>query len=914
MGWTDLFLRLRAFVRPRSAEGELDEELRFHMEMEARKERANGLTDQEARRSARDRFGGVEQVREECRDARGLTLLENLVRDIRYGARLLRKTPAFTAIAVLSLAIGIGANTAVFSLLDTVLLRMLPVRNPEQLVVARWGAHADLSLNATWATGGDDGHGGWTRNVFSWAIFSEMRTRSRTLRELMGFSPLGPVNVAVNGQALSTGAMVVSGNYFRALGVGTVIGRPITDDGDTADGLPSAVISYRFWERTFGPDPSAIGKTLYVNGQPCIVIGVTPKAFFGVSAGGFMQTPNLDIMLPIRLRDRVEGSGHKLTAWFGDDLFWVQVMGRLNSGGEAAAKSELAAVVLANLPDTPKKELGTEVPRVYLDPGAQGLDSLRRVYHQPLLILMAVVGLTLLMACANLAGLLLARATARQREIMLRLAVGASRGRLVRQLLSEGAVLSVIGAVAGLAFAWWGVRALQALVASGSAPIPVDVAPDARVFGFTAAVSLATTFLFALAPALRATRVDVARGLKEDAAAAPGTHRFVAGRVLLAVQVAVALVLLAGATLFTRSLANLRALPLGFNPHNVTLFDVAPGKNGYDEVRGNQLYARLWERLRQMRGVTAVSLSTGRLLSGYVSNGPILIEGGPKERVDSTMNYVGADFFPVVGIPIVLGRGIESRDITTVPRVAVINETLAHHAFGSGSPLGRRFLWSFKDDQEVEVIGVAKDAKYDHVRGDAPATIYVPYTQSPWGWPQGMTFEVRSAGNIAEVTAGIRRAIAEIDRMLPVTNLKTQEAQIDDSLAQEHLFATLVSLFSAITLALACVGLYGSVAYSVTRRTRELGVRMALGANRVTVLRMLLGQVAVTVCAGLAIGLPATWMLTRIIESQLYGIKPQDPISMAMASVGVVGVAMAAALLPARRALRIDPVRALRYE
>jgi predicted permease len=452
------------------------------------------------------------------------------------------------------------------------------------------------------------------------------------------------------------------------------------------------------------------------------------------------------------------------------------------------------------------------------------------------------------------------------------------------------------------------------LVASGRSPIPVEVAPDARVFAFTAAVALVTTFLFALAPALRATRVDVAGGLKEDPSVSAGTHRFAAGRFLLAVQVAVALVLLAGATLFTRSLVNLRSLPLGFNPHNVTLFDISPGKNGYDEVRGNQLYARLWERLRQMRGVTAVSLSTGRLLSGYVSNGPILVEGGSKEPVNSTMNYAGADFFRTMGIPVVLGRGIEPRDLAATPRVAVINQTLARDAFGAGSPLGRRFRWSFKGGQEVEVIGVVKDAKYDHLRGDAPATIYVPYTQNPWGWPQGMTFEVRGDGNQAEMTAAVRRAVTEIDRMLPVTNLKTQEAQIDDSLAQERLFASLVSLFSVITLALACVGLYGSVAYMVTRRTRELGVRMALGANRFAVLRMLLGQVAITVGVGLAIGLPATWMLTRVIESQLYGIKPHDPISMGVTSLAVLLVATTAALLPARRALRIDPLRALRYE
>jgi predicted permease len=914
MGWTDFILRLRALVRHGRAESELDEELRFHMEMEARKARANGLNEAEARRSARVVLGGVEQVREECRDARGLTLLENLARDLRYGARVLRKTPGFTAIAVLSLAIGIGANTAVFSLLDAVLLRMLPVRNPEQLVVVTWGARKGLDLASYWSTGSGDGHGGWTNNVFPWPIYSNMRARSGVLRDAIGFAPLGEVSIAANGEASESGAIVISGNYFSALGVGTVLGRPISDDDDTADGLPSAVISYRYWERVFAGERSAIGKTLYINGQPCTIIGVAPKEFLGVSAGGFMGAPQVDVMLPIRFRDRMQVPGQARVAWFQDEVCWIEVMGRLEAGRDTAAKTELARIAFDNLPEPKKAILGTEPPRIYLDPGSRGLDSLRKAYREPLLILMGVVGLTLLMACANLAGLLLARATARQREILLRMALGATRARLVRQLLVEGALLSGAGTVAAVAFAWWGVRALLAMAASRSAPIPAT-SPDARVFAFTAAVSLAATFLFALAPALRATRVDVAAGLKEDTVAAPALRGIGRGSILVALQVALALVLLAGATLFTRSLAKLQSLPLGFNPHKLVLFDIAPGENGYDEPRGNQLYARVQERLNRTGGVIRASLSGNRLISGWVSNGPILPDGGADAAgVQSDWNLVGADFLEVMGIPVIMGRGIEPRDMASTPRVAVINQTLARRAFGEGSPVGRRFRWSWKKDWDVEVIGVVRDAKFDSLRGDAPPTIYVPYTQATYGFQPNMTFEVRIAGNMTEGIAAIRRAVADVDRKLPLIHVQTQETQIDDSLAQEHAFATLVSLFSAIALALACVGLYGSVAYTVTRRTRELGVRMALGADRFAVLRMLLTQVAITVGAGLALGLPATWMLTRVVESQLYGITAHDPASMVMACAGVVGTAMIAALLPARRAMRIDPVRALRYE
>jgi predicted permease len=885
MGWRDLLLRLRALANRRRAESDLDEELSFHLEMEARKNQAADMRESETRRSASVRFGGVEQVREQCRDVRGLAFLESLVRDLRWGARILRKTPVFTAVAVASLAIGIGGNTAVFTLLDAVLLRSLPVRNPDQLVVVRWGARAPLNVSTTWATGGDDGHGGWTRNVLSWPIFTQMRAHSQTVHDVMGFSPLGPVNVAANGRALATGAMVASGNYFRALGVGAILGRTFTDDDESADGLPPAVASYRFWERAFGLDAAAIGKTVYVNGEPCMLIGVTPKEFFGVSAGGFQLTPEVDLTLPIRWRERLQGAGRQAINWFGDDLFWIQTMGRMPTpGAGATAASEWSTMIAANLNESLRRELGKDMPRVYFDPGNHGLGRLRATYQRPLLILMAVVGMTLLMACANLAGLLLARATARQREIMVRLAVGASRSRLVRQLLVEGLVLSAIGAAAGMAFAWWGVHALVGLVSTGMVPIPVTVSPDLRVLGFTIAVSLLTTFLFGLAPAMRATRVDVTAGLREEGGATQGIRRLGAGRVLLAMQVAIGLVLLAGATLFTRSLDNLRSLPLGFNPHHLLLFDLAPGKNGYDVERGNQLYAAVLERVKETPGVVGATLSMQRLIGGYMSSGSVLVKSaGQNLGVDSRFNFVGPDFFAVMQLPVVLGRGIEPRDMASGRRVAVINRKMAQRF--EGSPLGKTFRWSSKAAWDVEVIGVVENAKYERLRSEVGETVYAPYTQAPWRWPQAMTFEVRTASESAAAVAGIRGAVAGVDRMLPLTEIKTQDAQIDDSLAEERIFASLVSLFSCIALALACVGLYGSVSYNATHRTRELGVRIALGARRASVMRMLLGQIAVTIVAGLSAGLPATWALTRVIESQLYGIRAHDPLSLLIASV-----------------------------
>jgi predicted permease len=706
--------------------------------------------------------------------------------------------------------------------------------------------------------------------------------------------------------------MLVSGNYFSTLGVGAWIGRPITSDDETAGGVPAAVLSYLFWERVFNQDPSAIGKTIYLNARPCTIVGVAPRQFFGISAGGLNGAPRIDVMVPIRAKTQLMGTGHRLVDPWTPDQFWLQMMGRRGAADLPAIESELAATVAAGLPDESGRQMGGEPPYGSAEPGGQGLDTLRHAYRNPLLLVMAVVGLTLLMACANLAGLLLARAASRQKEILVRLALGARRSRLVRQLLVEGALLSAAGAVAGLVLSYAGLQALLALLGTGTSPVFVQVRPDLRVLAFTLSISLLTTFLFALAPALRATSVPVAHGLKQETPGA-GTQRFGSVRTLVAAQIAVATLLVSGAILLERTLANLRSVPLGFNAGHLVVFDIAPGRNGYDEERGSRLYTRALERLRDTPGVVGATLSQERLVSGYVASGDVRIEGRRK-RADSTFNFVGPDFFEVMQIPVIAGHGIGLRDIAAAPRIAVVNETFVRTHLGGVSPLGTRFRWTYKGRGDVEIVGVVRDARYDRLRTDPPPTIYVPYTQRDWGWPDQLAVEVRIAGAPAAAVAAIRRSMSELDRNLPLMDLKTQEAQIDEMLLQERLFASLVSLFGSIALALACVGLYGLVASSVAGRTREIGVRMALGASRGAVLRMLLRQVVFTAAGGLAAGLCAAWMLARVVESRLFGVKPHDPATLAMAAGAVLLVSLAAALWPARRATRIDPVRALRYE
>jgi macrolide transport system ATP-binding/permease protein len=898
MNWTDLKLRLRALRNPERAESELDDELQFHLEMEARK--------LGTRNAARRAFGGVEQAREECRDARGVSAAQNLARDVRYGVRMLAKTPVFTAVAVLSLAIGIGANTAVFTLVDALLLKMLPVRHPEQLVALTWGTKHKVDITTAYSTGGRDEQGRHTTNVVSWRTFADLRAHSRTLDGIVGFSQVWNASVVAHGQAIVTDGMVVSGNYFATLGVAPAAGRLLVSDDDTEAGVPAVVISYALWERLYGSDPEAIGKALFINAQPFTVVGVAPRAFLGLA-----PPRRFDIAIPIRARDRVAGAGKSRVDWLSDDFYWVQTIARRRTGiSDAAIAAETGGIVAANLPDAARRTLAGETPYVSAAAAGQGLTTLREYYRNPLLIVMAVVALTLLMACANLAGLLLARANARGREILIRLALGAKRARLVRQLLVEGALLSAAGACAGLAVTHWGLQGLLALLNGGAADA-LEAPLDGRVLAFTAAVSMATTFLFALAPALRATRVDVAQGLKEETPATSG-QRFGAVRMLVAAQIAVAVPLVAGAMLLSRTLVNLQSADFGFNAGNVVLFDLAPGQSGYDEARSAQLYRRVLDRLRQTPGVAGVTLSGERLLSGYMSSGSVRLEGA-ETPANSYFQFVGPDFFEVMQLPLVAGRGLADRDMTSW-RVAVVNETFVKTYLKGGSPLGRRFRWNRDDSGDVEIVGVARDARYDSIRGETDPTIYAPYARTPWGWRPKFTIEARIAGDPAAAVAAIRRTMGEIDRRLPLMELKTQRAQVNDLLSRERLFAWLVGLFGAITVALAGVGLYGMVAASVAARTREIGVRMALGADRGSVLRIVFGQVAVTAGVGLTVGLGATWVATRVVKATLYGVTEHDPATLAMAAAGVLALAVVASAWPARRATRIDPVQALRYE
>lgn len=863
------------------------------------------------------------EARIQSHNRTGGTVMGSILQDLRYGIRMLFHSKGFTAIAVLSLALGIGANTALFSLIDAVLLKMLPVKNPNELVLFNWiSGPRGLSRGITGTTNRDPATGMMTSTSFSYPAFERIRENNQTLSDVFAFAQMYELNVSIDGQPEIAGGQLVSGNYYSGLGVNTIMGRPITADDDTLASGPVAVITNRYWQRRFASDPEIVGKTISVNNVPVTIIGVTPPEFFGALQVG----QSADLSIPFSIQPRLNPGEHDLAKpWY----WWVQIMGRLNpgvTGGQAAAGFESIfqqsaqegwTAALSQLPSAAfaQNPAPRDVPKLRSGSGSQGLTEARREYSQPLSILMIIVGLVLLIACANVANLLLARSAMRQKEIAVRLALGASRSRLVRQLLTESVLLAGLGGAAGVLFAYWGKDLLLTLRPWGGGELSLNLKLDLRVLGFTIIVSLATGLLFGLAPALRATRVDLTPALKDNARSVAGGTRSLLTKSLIVVQVAMSLVLLVGAGLFVRTLRNLENVDVGFNRENVLLFNVEPVLNGYTNPQIAQLYRRMTERLEAVPGVRSSTISLIPLLSGRGRTSGIYVQGYTAQSGqadDAKVNTVGPRFFDTLEIPILMGRSLSLADSETAPKVAVINQLMARKYFGDENPLGRRFGFGSTDNSgQIEIVGVARDAKYTEARSETEATIYLPYLQSI---PKWATFIVRTNGNPTAMIASIREAMHEVDNNLPLFDVKTQNQQAAESLSVERLFATLSSFFGILALLLACIGLYGVMSYGVARRTNEIGIRMALGASAPRVTRMVMRETMWVVWIGVAIGIGAALAGTRLIASMLFGIAATDAVTISFAVLTMISVAAVAGYLPARRAARVDPMVALRYE
>ena len=842
-----------------------------------------------------------------------------MLRDIRHAARTLLHAKGWTAVVLLSLALGIGANTAIFSAVNGLLLTQLPVTDPDTLVRLRYVGRNDMVTSSS-DYGFTSRPGGVNvRATFSYAMYQQFVADNKTMSDLFACAPYARVNVVVDGQAELASAFISSGNFYQVLGVRARLGRTIQPADDTASAPPVAVISSQYWHTRFMTDPGVVGKTIRANNVLVTIVGVIDPEFTGVQqAVGELNEISFPLSLEPQLNTFPPSRLSQPTYW------WLQVMGRLKPGStpaqvqgnlegvfQATARAGLDSY-LKGLPDAERgnaRNRGrTEVPRLRVEPGARGVYDVSTDEVRAATILSVVVGLVLLIVCANVANLLLSRATARHKEISVRLSLGATRGRLIRQLLTESLLLAALGGALGLLVAYWG----KALL-----PTPVGRAAllDWRVLVFVLAVTLVTGVVFGIAPALRATGGDVNAALKATGRSVVAS-RSVLGKSLLVAQVAISLVLLVGAGLFLRTLYNLRHVDVGFNPQNLLLFRVQPQLNRYDEKKTVTLYQELMDRIAGVPGVRAVALTNPPLLSGSINSTSIFVHGrvypNPRDSGEGVHRLViSPNFFEVMEIPILRGRAFTPQDSATAPKVVIINEAAARKHFADADPLGRRFGNSAETAGEMEIVGVLRDVKYNSVREPAPPTMYVPYLQTR---AASAAMAVRTAMDPASLTSAVRDAVRQVDPNLPMVDVSTQLEQVERRFQQEKMFAQTYTLFGVLALLLAAIGLFGVMSYSVARRTSEIGIRMALGAQRGDVLGLVMRESMVLVAIGVLIGAAIALGTGRFVATLLFGLPPTDPASLAAAIGVMVTVAALAGFLPARRASRVDPMVALRYD
>ena len=841
-----------------------------------------------------------------------------MLRDLRHAVRVLLQAKAWTAVVVLSLALGIGANTALFSAINGLLLRTIPVHDPASLVRLRWSGRNQMSNSSSdYGFGGRNAAGENIRATVSYPMYKQYLASNQTMDDLIACAPLGRVNVVVDGHADIATGFISSGNYYRALGVPAAAGRLIVPDDDKPDAAPVALVSYKFWRSRFGGTTSAIGKAVTVNNTPVTIIGVLPATFTGIQRN-IAEPP--DISVPLAIEPQVAIGNSRLAQ---PTYWWLQVMGRVKPGvtseqvlGNLAgvfqqtARAGMDAYLASLTPEArslSRNQSRTAVPYLIVDSGRRGIYDTTTTDLRAVTILTVVVALVLLIVCANVANLLLSRATARQKEISVRLSLGATRGRLVRQLLTESLLLAALGGGLGILVGSWGQLLLPGAQGQ-SAPI------DWHVVGFLIGVTGATGIIFGIAPALRATSLNVSAALKETSRSVAGS-RSLLSRALLVIQVSVSLVLLIGAGLFLRTLNNLRQVDVGFNPTNLVLFRINPSLNRYDVDKQQALHERLRERIAAIPGVRSAAWSNVPLLSNSVNSTNFMVLGHANTREthnDMNMLVVSPEYFATMQMPIVAGRGFTARDDAKSPPVGLINETAVRKFFAKGeNPIGMRFGSSLEEAGKTEIVGILRDVKYDTVRGEVPPTEYVPYAQAP---NQGGLFQVRTAGDPMSTLGAIREAVRQVDPNLPMLDVITQMEQIEKNLAQERIFAQAYVLFGGVALLLAAIGLFGLMSYSVARRTNEIGIRMALGAQRADVVRMVIGESMWLVGVGAIIGLVTAFIAGRFIASLLFGLAPSDATTLGIALATILIVSAIAGYLPARRAARVDPIVALHYE
>lgn len=869
----------RAVAHRLRTEREMDAELRFHIAAFAEDLERTGLSREEALRRAGIEFGGIERAKEECRDVRGINFVETLLGDLRFAFRMLRKSPGFTTVGVLTLALGIGANTAIFSLTDQAVLRWLPIKIPEQL----FELHPDFLIPE----------------------YQELAAHTQSFSEMFA-SDKGPMIAGIDGMPENIWGRFVSGSYYSVTGIHAILGRVITLQDDRPASSLVCVLSQNYWKTRFGNSAQVLGKTITLKRIPFVIVGVAPEFDAGTAA---------DVIVPM--------ATHVQLAMKDNDT--VRMIGRLKPEvSEKQASVELTLVYRQILAEaagsklTPADQQRIQEKIVQLIPAGHG--GLHR-FSMELRIATAVVGIILLIACINVGNLLLARGTTRQREIAVRLAIGAGRWRIIRQLLTESMLLAVLGGCFGLLLAWCGGQLLSALISE----VATSVTPDVRVLGFTGAVSLLTGIGFGLLPAMRATRTNLTGSLK---ASGSGTGSSLFGRAgsrlgllqgLVISQIGLCLTLLIGAGLLLQSLAKLSKADVGFEREKVLLMWVLPTMVGYDSSQENSLYWQLLSRLNALPGVQSASLSRLQLFSGYWGRSVSVPAhaSGTAEDVRVSSNTIAPKFFQTMGIPLLSGRDFTAADTAAAPKVAIISEGMAQHYFQGENPVGRHFRFTGEDGTDVEIVGVVKDILTEFREEQnhrSPRAAYIPFTQAPSNMTGQAVVEVRAAENRGVVVAAMHALARRLDKDLPVGAVTTQNEIVDQSLGRPRALTQLTALLGLLALLLASIGLYGTMSHAVVQRTKEIGIRMALGAERQNVLRMVLREGLLLTLGGISGGLVLGAAVTRLISSQLYGLSPTDPVTFVTVSLLLTGVALLASYIPARRAMRVDPMVALRYE
>jgi predicted permease len=1000
---------------------QLDQDIRDHIERETQDNIERGMAPDEARYAAVRKFGNVTRVKEDTREVWSAIWLERLAQDIHYGLRMLARSPGFAAVAILTLALGIGANTAIFSLVDAVLLRSLPVENPSQLVLLQWSARNSPNIHG-YESGGDCennlrfGASNPSGCSFSEPMFREI-AQAGLFSGTAAFASSGRLNLTGNGPATVINGQLVSGDFFPTLGVKAAAGRVFEPSDDSPIAAPVAVLNYGYWQSAFGGSRDVLGRTMELNSVAFTIIGVAEPRFTGIAPGS-----DYDVWLPLSAAQRVadvrrwENRQRDVTYW------WLTVVARLRTETPVAQAQAAVSGLFQNemlhgsvpvfnageMAPTPALRSGgpprgsvgrsqmvyggtspppigngpasTRAPstagngprpqlsgnRPFIAPAQQapsgndphesemasapktlsapadnpqvallraqtGLTGARRLYSDPLYVLMLAVGIILLIACANVAGLMLARAATRRKEMAVRLALGAGRARVVRQLLTESVMLSVLGGTLGVLFAYWGAHAIISFVSSNQQnPLGFVAGVDLRVLGFTLAISLLTGIFFGIAPALRGARVGLTPVLKEGQGSSMSSERaggrwFSIGNVLVVAQVALAVVVLAGAGLLVRTLANLRSIDVGFDAHNILIFGVDPTLIGYQGPQVDAFYRDLQSRLSETPGVKSASYSMMPLLSNGLLITSFHWPGTPQDQESEVdMLGVGPNFFETLLIPFLAGRGFDASDFklaasndganpTLAPTPVIVNQSFVEKYLGKENPLGKQFGQVQANAEHprspgYEIIGVVRDAKYNSLRREIHAMMYIPQSAG------GASFELRTAADPQTLLPAIRGVVAQVNTNLPLFDVKTESQQIDRLLFQERLVARLSGFFGLLALVLACVGLYGLLSYEVSRRTREIGIRMALGAHPGSVLKLVLRQGVALALAGFAVGIAVALGVTRYLASMLYDVRANDPLTMITVALLLTLMALAACYIPSRRATRVDPIVALRYE